>query len=111
MKHIIQRAHHQRSPLAWHLKDHLREFYLRPLLSACGRSPCLASALSLYLVSPLPVTIILPRQPTPTSSWSELSTAAQRSTDAFGNTRQELHRLNRQAQAYESFTRQLLLQA
>jgi len=39
------------------------------------------------------------------------STATQRSTYALGHSQQELHRLSRQAQAYEPFTRQLFLQA
>ena len=39
------------------------------------------------------------------------STAAQRSNYAQAHSQQELHRLNRQAQAYERFTRQLFLQA
>src|SRR5260370_40916636 len=39
------------------------------------------------------------------------STAAQRSTYALGHSQRELHRLSRQAQAYEPFTRQLFLQA
>src|SRR5208283_2330399 len=39
------------------------------------------------------------------------STAAQRSTYPLTHSQQELHRLSRQAQAYEPFTRQLFLQA
>lgn len=39
------------------------------------------------------------------------STAAQRTTYALGHSQQELHRLSRQAQAFEPFTRQLFLQA
>ncbi len=39
------------------------------------------------------------------------SSAAQRSTYALGHSQQELHRLSRQAQAFEPFTRQLFLQA
>ena len=39
------------------------------------------------------------------------STAAQRSTYALGHSQQELHRLSRQALAFEPFTRQLFLQA
>lgn len=39
------------------------------------------------------------------------STATQRSTYALGHSQQELHRLSRQAQAFEPFTRQLFLQA